>query len=471
MQMIRNKHLLHRAGFGPMSEQLESLQTVSPDAVWKALEISSSKKHTSIDVVDDHIKGLFMGIGEAGKQVRSISDEEKRMLRVKSREGIRNLNTQWLNQMVNSDQQLREKVALFWHGHFASRNLNILYQQQLLEVIRANALGNFSVLLRSVSKSASMIFFLNNNRNVKDHPNENFARELMELFTMGRGHYTEQDVKEAARSFTGWNANLKGEFMFRRFQHDNGSKTVLNKTGNLDGDDVIDIILSNRQTAKFISEKFYRFFVNETPDNEKINWLADRFYKSNYEIMQLVTDVFTSDWFFDQKNIGNKIKSPVELIAGIRRLLPMTISNEDSQIMLQRVLGQVLFYPPNVAGWPGGKNWIDSSSLLFRMKLPRLLASNDLAHYRAKDDDDVMMGNAQEKRNAFAANIHWESFSKSFKNIERKNLIHHIKSSILQNPGSISNDLILKFSDQTSRESFIQSVTLQILSTPEYQLC
>ncbi len=469
--MTKNKHLLFRAGFGPMCEQLSSLETVSTDAVWNALIKTSSKTPSSIDVVDDHIKGLVMGFGEAGKQVRSLSDEEKRMLRVKSRDGIRNLNIQWLNQMINSDQQLREKISLFWHGHFASRNLNILYQQQLLEIIRTNALGNFAQLLRSVSKSASMIFFLNNNRNVKDQPNENFARELMELFTMGRGHYTEQDVKEAARAFTGWNANLKGEFIFRKFQHDNGSKKVLNKTGNLDGDDVIDIILSNRQTAKFIAGKFYSFFVNETPDNEKINWLAERFYISDYEIMQLVKDVFTSEWFYNQKNIGNKIKSPIELIAGIRRMLPMEINNEDSQIMLQRVLGQVLFYPPNVAGWPGGKSWIDSSSLLFRMKLPQLLASNDLAQYRAKDDDDVMMGNQQEKRNAFAANINWESFTRSFKKIERKDLLDTLKSTILQKPESINNELLLKYADQSSRESFIQSVTLQLLSTPEYQLC
>jgi uncharacterized protein (DUF1800 family) len=393
------------------------------------------------------------------------------MLRAKSRDGIRNLNTQWLSRMINSEQQLREKVSLFWHGHFASRNLNILYQQQLLDIIRTNALGNFSVLLREVSKSASMIFFLNNNRNVKDHPNENFARELMELFTLGRGHYSEQDVKESARAFTGWNANLKGEFIFRKFQHDNGTKTVLNKSGKLDGDDVIDIILSNRQTSKFIAGKFYRYFVNENPDTEKINWLADRFYKSDYEIMQLVNDIFTADWFFERKNIGNRIKSPIELLAGIRRILPMDINNEDSQIMVQRVLGQVLFYPPNVAGWPGGKNWIDSSSLLFRMKLPALLTSNEINQVRAKDDDDVMMGRSQEKRNAFAANIHWNSFIKAFKNIERKDLLQSIKSSLILNPDSLSDETILKFADQSSRESFIQSVSLQLMSTPEYQLC
>ncbi|MGZ5246173.1 MAG: DUF1800 family protein, partial [Flavitalea sp.] len=176
-----NKHLLWRAGFGPMTEQINLLDSSSPVKIWKAMLDASGKDYKRLDVVDSSLKGLMMGLNEAGKQVRGLSDEEKRMLRVKSRDGIKNLNIAWLNEMINSDQQLREKVAFFWHGHFASRNLNILYQQQLLDIIRNNALGNFADLLRKVSKSASMIFFLNNNRNIKNQPNENFARELMEL--------------------------------------------------------------------------------------------------------------------------------------------------------------------------------------------------------------------------------------------------------------------------------------------------
>jgi uncharacterized protein (DUF1800 family) len=273
--------------------------------------------------------------------------------------------------MIDSEAQLRERMAFFWHGHFASRNINIFFQQQLLDVIRQNALGSFRDLLHGVSTSAAMLNFLNAQQNKKGHPNENFAREVMELFTMGRGNYSENDIKEAARSFTGWSANIKGDFQFRKFQHDEESKTVLGKTGNFSGEEVLDILLDRKETAKYISQKIYRFFVNEQTDTNKIEWLAERFYKSNYSIGRLMEDIFTSDWFYEEKNMGVKIKSPIELLAGMQRMLPMQADNEESLLLIQRILGQLLFYPPNVAGWPGGKAWIDSSSLMMRMRIPQ----------------------------------------------------------------------------------------------------
>src|SRR5690606_3034507 len=159
----------------------------------------------------------------------------------------------------------------------------------------------------------------------------------------GRGFYTEHDIKDAARAFTGWGANVQGEFIFRRFQHDTGIKSVLGITGNLQGDEVLDILLEQKQTARFITQKIYRFFVNEIPDETKIEWLAERFHQSNYEISNLMEDIFTSEWFYEQKNIGSIIKSPIELLTGIQRILPMQLQNEDSLLLLQRLLGQVLF--------------------------------------------------------------------------------------------------------------------------------
>src|SRR5690606_13687704 len=160
-------------------------------------------------------------------------------------------------------------------------------------------------------------------------------------------------------------------------QHDFGSKTVLGKTGNLDGNAVLDIILSQPRTAYFIAEKIYRFLVNETVDSEKVKWLADRFYKNDYSIELLLDDIFMSEWLYEEKNIGSKIKSPIELLAGIQRMIPMKLENNESLMLIQRLLGQVLFYPPNVAGWPGGRAWIDSSTLMVRLRLPQLLNDND----------------------------------------------------------------------------------------------
>jgi len=478
-QQQKNQHLLWRAGFGPMNEEFGQLASASTNSYVNALFKASAKSPLYIDVADSAIKGLMMGVDDIVKQQQQLNEEQRKKLRQQSREDIKNLNLTWISEMVNSEQQLREKMAFFWHGHFASRNLNILYQQKLLDVIRKNALENFGDLLSEVSKSAAMINFLNNNQNRKGHPNENFAREVMELFTLGRGNYTEQDIKEAARAFTGWGANIKGDFVFRQYQHDNDKKTVLGKTGNLNGDDVLNILLEQKQTARFICTKVYRFFVNEEIDESRINWLADRFYQSNYKISGLMRDIFSSEWFYDPKNIGTRIKSPVELIVGIQRVLPMKLDNPEVQLLIQRLLGQLLFYPPNVAGWPGGKNWIDSSSLMLRLRLPQLLYSTDELGMQPKDDDDQMMGMKDQKLKGMGkyggqyinVDIDWAAYTKKFESIPREKLLKEISARLFQVPQNVSDDLIKKYADQGSREAFIKTATIQLMSTPEYQLC
>lgn len=427
-----------------------------------------------------------MGVDDIGKQVREIDREERRLIQQKQRESIRNLNLYWLTEMTDSTAQLREKMAFFWHGHFASRNLNVFFQQQLLDIIRQNALGSFRTLLHETSKSAAILNFLNAQQNRKGHPNENFAREVMELFTLGRGNYTENDVKEAARAFTGWSANLKGEFIFRKNQHDAGSKTVLEKTGNMAGEDVLDILLEQKQTARFITSKIYRFFVNENADKEKVEWLANRFYTSDYDISKLMEDIFTSDWFYDKKNIGTRIKSPVELIAGMRRMLPMEIRNEEAVLLLQRVLGQILFYPPNVAGWPGGRSWIDSSTLMMRLRIPKMVSNEDELNIRPKTDDDQTMGrmeNMDDGKSAKAqfarykegkplnARIDWDGYLKYYEAIPREQLLTALQDTLLQLPPNFPADLIKSYSDSSGRENFIRTATVQIMCTPEYQLC
>ena len=471
-----------RAGFGPSVEQLNDLSAATPNQFYRALQKASVKKPEYIDVADDFLKGLFMGMEEIGRQqVKERTEEDRKKIQQKQREGVRSLNLNWLNLFVNTDAQLREKMAFFWHGHFACRNLNVFFQQGLLNVIRRNALGSFRELLHEVSKTAAMLNFLNNQQNKKDHPNENFAREVMELFTLGRGNYSENDIKEAARAFTGWSATIKGEFIFRRGQHDYGNKTVLGKKGNFDGDDILDILLDQKQTAQYISQKIYKFFVNNNVDAEKVDWLADRFYKSNYDISKLMEDIFTGDWFYDEKNIGTKIKSPVELIAGMQRMLPMQVDNEFAFLFLQRALGQILFYPPNVAGWPGGKTWIDSSSLLLRMRIPQLINDADELNIKTKDDDDQMMGRKTDdetekikgfaKRSIIKASIDWKEYMKYFEKIQKEQLIDSISKNLLQTKNNVSDELIKLYSDAGSKENFIKSATLQVMSTPEYQLC
>jgi len=478
---LKNQHLLWRAAFGPMAENAADLDGISQKKLWELLVKTSSKNPGKIDVASNLFDGLVKGIQDLS-QLQKLTSEQKKAMQKQSREDIKNLNLRWMDEIINSEAQFREKMSLFWHGHFACRVINIFYQQQLLDVIRTNAFGNFGDLLREVSKSPSMLQFLNNQQNRKQRPNENFAREVMELFTMGRGNYTEQDVKEAARAFTGWGFNLQGEFVFRKNLHDEDSKTFLGKTGNFDGDDIIDILLEQKQTAVFITRKIYRFFVNENVDEKMVGWLANRFYENGYDIKKLMEDIFTSDWFYNEKNIGTRIKSPVELLAGIRRLLPMELENNAAQLLFQRALGQILFYPPNVAGWPGGKSWIDSSTLMLRLRIPQIVAANENINIRPKSDDDVMMGQMtdeklkrQKKATAAikngAAVVDWQLPVKIFEKISRENLLPKISETVLQSKSRASSNLLAKYLNNESRENYIKSAVIHLMSTPEYQLC
>ena len=468
------QHLLWRFGFGPRTQSWQNWAALSPESWWPKLRDDSLAAPDHFDVVDGAVRGLLMGAGELGKmQRRELDKEQKRQIRKQSREDLQSLNLLWLEEMTHSKAQLREKMALFWHGHFASRNINILYQQQLLAVLREHALGSFRDLLRGVSKSAAMIAFLNNQQNKKQHPNENFAREVMELFTLGRGNYTENDVKEAARAFTGWAHRLDGEFVFRPRDHDSGSKTVLGKTGHFDGDDMLDILLEKRETAHFITRKMYQFLVNErmVPE-ERIQWLSERFYDSGYKIMRLLEDIARSDWFYAAENRGAKIKSPVELWVGIRRAIPLELADPESQLVLQKALGQVLLYPPNVAGWPGGRNWIDSSSLMFRLRIPQLLYSNQTLDVRGKTDDDQQMGQAAKgQMRRLSATLDWEPAQDLFAKTPDHELIEKIAEYLWVVPTrNLPHAVLEKNTDQSSRSVRIQTTMIQLMATPEYQM-
>ncbi|MDB5233313.1 MAG: hypothetical protein JWR44_306, partial [Hymenobacter sp.] len=247
-----------------------------------------------------------------------LTPEQRKMQNQGMREAFNNMSTAWMDRMATSPAQLREKMMLFWHGHFACRVRQPDAALSLHNAMRKYALVKFPDLLLAVSREPAMLQFLNNQQNRKEHPNENFAREVMELFTLGRGNYTEQDVKEAARAFTGWGYDYQGNFKFREREHDAGPKTFLGKTGNLTGEDVLTHILEQPAAATFLTTKIYRFFVNDVPNPAHIELLAVAFRKSGYDIADLLERMFSADWFYEPANVGTHIKSPVELLAGIR---------------------------------------------------------------------------------------------------------------------------------------------------------
>ena len=480
---LKNQHLLWRGAFWPTAKKTATPGNIFQKKFWKLLQKKTKSEPTLLEIAKNPFSETASELNNKGEVQKALKDpEQRKKLRELSREGLKDLNIRWLEEMVNSKAQLREKMSLFWHGHFACRVVNVFFQQSLLHSIRTHALGNFGNLLKAVSKSPAMLQFLNNQQNRKLSPNENFAREVMELFTMGRGNYTEKDIKEAARAFTGWGFNLQGEFVFRPFQHDKGTKTIFGKTGNFNGDDVLNILLEQQQTANHITRKLYRFLVNEQVDNEKINWLSKRFYDNQYDIGKLLADIFSSGWFYHEKNIGNRIKSPIELLAGARRLLPLQFDNDNTQLLFQKVLGQVLFFPPNVAGWPGGRNWIDSSTLMMRLQIPLALVAKEPVNIRTKSDDDLNMGQMYEEQirirknraivhKGGAATIDWAPVFSMFEQVKREKLSAEIRQVVLQTNSRVENAILEKYTDASSREEYIKSLIIRLMSTPEYQLC
>jgi uncharacterized protein (DUF1800 family) len=461
MNNARNiKHLYARAGFGIRFEDLRDHEGWSTKKAVRKL-LKASEIQEPIIVLIENI--------DLRVHPKDQTDEEKRLLQEDRNKQEKTLNEAWMKQLSETEAQLREKMTLFWHNHFACNIGNAFFAQQLNNIERDNALGNFKTMLLQVSQSPAMLQFLNNQQNQKGHPNENFARELMELFTLGRGNYTEQDIKESARAFTGWAYDGKtGEYAFKPKAHDDGIKTFLGTTGPFAGDDIINIITSNRQTAVFICTKLYKFLVNDVPDKDHVNQMADVFYNAKYEIKPLLEFVFLSDWFYDDKNIGNLIKSPVEFLTGLNRQFYITYQNPDVLMQFQRTLGQVLFRPPNVAGWPGGKNWIDSSSLMYRIKMPSTILNAGYIDFTGKADpeDEAYLAAVKKQQlttiKKVQAQPDWDKF---FKEIPEKTTKIEIAQFMLE-PA-----LNKTVTDEVALSPDIKTTIIQIVSTPEYQLC
>jgi uncharacterized protein (DUF1800 family) len=456
------KHLIHRASFGFPLEKSDfgSVEKVFAD-LWK-----KSAAPGFINVVPAQSEVLPDNFRK--KPADEKSDFIKNKFRL-----AKELNAAWLNQLQGTSQ-LREKMTLFWANHFACRSGNPAFAQFLNNKIREHALGNFRTLLIEVSRSPAMLQFLNNQQNRKSHPNENFAREVMELFTLGRGHYSEKDVQEAARAFTGWSFNLAGEFEFRNRIHDFGQKTILNRTGNFNGDDVLRILLEEQQTALFITRKFWRAFVSNTPDEKLCKEIAVRFYDSGYEVEVLLRDFFLADWFYDDKYIGALIKSPVELMVPLLRDFRVEFVNPNVAIGFQKALGQILFNPPNVAGWTGGRNWIDSSSLAFRMRMGRILLSEELASIESKPDGD--------DNNAFRDKLgvdegvkirsDWKKVEGFYSGLQEKDRLEAMADYLLAVPLSAENRRLAKsFIQSESSDKGLRSTVLFLTTLPEFQIC
>lgn len=450
----KNKHLVSRAGFGVHHNDIEKLKDISQKKLYQELKAITDYKPIEIQA----FKITYPQYQEMAKST------DKKPVNQFNKNHNAAIGKAWQDLMINSPNQLQEKMSLFWHGHFATRIQQSLFNLDIINIFRKNALGSFRDLVFEVSKSPAMLNFLNNQQNKKAKANENFARELMELFMLGRGNlYTEKDIKESARAFTGWSYDENAEFRENLKQHDSGEKEFLGKRGNFTGTDIVNMILDKPECAEFITRKIYKYLVNETPDEKLIKSLSQKFYESDYQILTLLDEIFLSNWFYSETNIGARVKSPIDLIVGIRRIMPMDTKDGNTIYNFERLLGQQLLQPPNVAGWPSGTEWIDSSTLLLRMKIPSVMAGYKTLDVEPKPNDDVNMGRGENKvvvnKNQNKISIHWESIS----NILDEDLF----SLLLPNPTEKLRNMINEFNTDKSK----QHLMISIMSTPEYQLC
>ncbi len=454
------KHLFWRAGFGlNANEWLRYRNKPIEDIVDQLFSTAKKDQRISLKGGDHSFRK---------KERKNLPKGTKKMLKKESKKLVIMQGVEWVKRMGSeSYSPLLERMTLFWHGHFACRIKRGDQAYGYMKTLRKHALGDFKSLVLAVAKEPAMIKYLNNQQNRKKSPNENFARELMELFTIGTGNYSEQDIKESARAFTGW-SSIDNEFVFKERQHDFDSKTFMGRTGKFDGEDIIDIILEQKATAHFICKKIYKYFVNSKVNEGIVEELAQSFFASGYNIEQLMRKIFTADWFYQEENLGVKIKSPVELTAGLIRNLDVKFESFFGILFIQKALGQVLFNPPNVAGWPGGKSWIDNSTLMLRLNLTEYLFKNSTINMTLKataEEEDF-----QSKGKKFSALLNLAQLKRIAGTGSDQAIVGRLADFLLINDLKIREDFFLNYTEGHSI-GLIQELTLRLTSLPEYQFC
>lgn len=372
-------HLYRRAAFGATWAQLQEGLKAGPDAAIERL-LSGGPGLAEFD----------RGMAAMAKVIAQSNNSNQ-------------LRAWWVVRMLNTPHPLQEKLTLFWHNHFATSNKKVQNARFMLgqyELMRRHALGNFAELLREMSRDPAMLIWLDGKDSKKGNPNENYGRELMELFSLGIGHYTEKDIREAARAFTGWELQ-NNEACFNKAQHDDEEKTVLGRTGKFQADDIVKICLDQPCAAPFIVAKLYRFLISESssPPPALVAPLADKFHRSGYDFAALVRTMLSSNLFFSATAYRARIKSPVDFVLGMVRGLEGQPNASTIALSLDQ-LGQSLFNPPTVKGWDGGRAWLNGQTLLFRQNLAHALTSTEDTRFGSRTDPAGLVKKYGKERDA-----------------------------------------------------------------------
>ena len=479
------QHLLNRAGFGGTATQAAALANAGFEkAVSYILNYQDLPDHEPalLDAYDkDIIRPASRSEREAARDARQSGDEDKvEMFRKErqrrqqaDRKQVAEMERWWLGRMISTKRPLEEKLTLFWHGHFATgyRTIENSYHMYLQNMFfRNNAMGNFKDdLVLGIIHDPAMIKYLNNDQNRKQAPNENLARELMELFTLGEGEgYSEDDIKEGARTLTGYNIE-DDEFAFRARQHDTGRKRIFGRSGEYDGDDFVNLIFTRRNASIFIIEKLYKFFVNDlphgltNPSETFIRSLANLFKRSNWEIKPVIEAIFLSEHFYDESNINAIIKSPIQLVVQAVRTLhpPQRDKMLRTLAIASDVMGQRLFAPPSVKGWDGGRTWINTSTMFMRHNTLLYLLTGQRPDSKAWEADSARF-NALQLVDGHDSNP--------------KKVSEYLLTSLLgvekPDPNRVSSLLdYLKTQHNKINNETVTNVLTLVTTMPEYQLC
>jgi len=474
-------HLLNRAGFsGPPSEIERLVSLGHKQAVGQFVDYER--------VPDNLTKPEWTKPdptrAERLAQARSASEEERRQLRREEqrvqRQRFVELQGWWLERMATTSRPLQEKMTLFWHSHFATsfrkvRDAFLMWLQN--DLFRRHATGNWLELLVGVARDPAMLVWLDQAQSRKQHPNENFARELMELFTLGEGHYTEQDVTEAARAFTGWGYDrIRQEFVWRPARHDTGSKTVLGMRGDLDGNDVLAAIVAQPQAPRFITAKVWDFFAGSPPSPELNEALAGVFRDSGNAFQPLLRTMFLSEEFYAPDIVRHQVKSPVQWLVGSVRVLERRMPPPVVCSRLTANLGQELFAPPNVKGWDGGLAWITTNSLLARYNQAALLVYGGPTLVRNMDKDERSMMDRPVLRrlaNSNARSVEVDRILTPQERSDKTRLSAALQQRLLQSRLDPEQDKALReFFDgrgEIDNSDILGAIRL-VMCTPEFQL-
>ncbi|HTJ28016.1 MAG TPA: DUF1800 domain-containing protein [Candidatus Limnocylindria bacterium] len=377
-------HLARRAGFGGSPADVAQLAaTTMNGAVDRFIRFADTSALPPPPALEppQFPRRALRGQPAPNAEERMAAMKAKRLSR---RRNLIALQTWWLERMIASPAPLQEKMTLFWHGHFTSaiNEKNVTAQMMLAQnqLFRRNALGDVRALTLAVSQDPAMLRYLDNSVNVKAHPNENYARELMELFTLGIGNYTERDVRESARAFTGWTYRLDRETGYGTFvaddrRHDDGVKTFLGRSGAFDGADIVRIIFEQPAAPRFLATKLLAFFVYQDPEPELVDQVAALIVRKGFVLQTVLSTLLRSQVFYSDRAYRALVKSPVEFVVGTHQLFgsPQVVPFELATL---RSMGQVLFYPPNVKGWDGGAAWINSQTVLTRENFANAIAQS-----------------------------------------------------------------------------------------------